>query len=442
MFVHLNKNLSQLFHHLFTTISHRMATFKAVVQKHHIKDDGTANVKIRLTHNGKVKYIPTSIFVVKQQLNKKLEIKDPEVIDATHEIIKQYRAIILKLGLKVESMDADELKEYISSYTKHSGVDFIPFIDQYIDELIKKGKRDYSRSYVTVRNSLIDFFGERRITTSDITYNFLLKWEAFLRSERTITRMNNKVNRTYVTKPIGDSGLHNHMRDLRTLFREAQRRFNDDEKGDILIPHYPFNKYRLGSAPVTQHRDLSIEEIKLIRATEVEPNSREELARDLFMLSFYLLGMNAADIYELKIPIKGRIEYHRAKTKERRKDKALISIKVVPEATPLLKRYIKEIHERYSLKSSLLTAIHKGLKKISERTGIADLDFYSARHSVATIARRNLGFSKDEVSEILNHVRNSTTDIYIAQDWSLHDKVQAGLIELLNKESLRQQPEA
>jgi hypothetical protein len=109
------------------------------------------------------------------------------------------------------------------------------------------------------------------------------------------------------------------------------------------IKHYPFKRYKIGSAPLTKKRNITIEQVKAIRDCETPKESRAELARDLFMLSFYLCGMNAVDFYNLrKKEIKNdRIEYNRAKTKGRRRDNAFISIKLIDEAKPILKSTLK-----------------------------------------------------------------------------------------------------
>ena len=53
-----------------------MATIKAVVLKHQKKDDGTWNVKVRVTHKRDVAYMATPFFVIKSELNRKYEITD------------------------------------------------------------------------------------------------------------------------------------------------------------------------------------------------------------------------------------------------------------------------------------------------------------------------------------------------------------------------------
>ena len=52
-----------------------MATVSAKVFEHHQKDDGTCNVKICVYHQNDRKYMETSHFVSKRQLDAKFKIK-------------------------------------------------------------------------------------------------------------------------------------------------------------------------------------------------------------------------------------------------------------------------------------------------------------------------------------------------------------------------------
>jgi len=52
-----------------------MATIKEVVLKHHKKDDGTYNIKYRLTHNRKITYIKHELFCRGKAIKKRLYYK-------------------------------------------------------------------------------------------------------------------------------------------------------------------------------------------------------------------------------------------------------------------------------------------------------------------------------------------------------------------------------
>jgi integrase len=180
-----------------------------------------------------------------------------------------------------------------------------------------------------------------------------------------------------------------------------------------------------------------LEEVTAIRDCVTKAGSRAELAKEIYMLSFYLCGMNAVDFYHLtrKDVRNGRIDYNRAKTQGRRKDNAFISIKVIEEAKPLLEKYIEKLSVRYSTYGVLDTALSQGMKQLRKMTDIPGATIYWARHTFATVARNACRIIKDDVALALNHVddEHRTTDIYIEKDWSIVDEVQIKVIGLLRR---------
>lgn len=182
---------------------------------------------------------------------------------------------------------------------------------------------------------------------------------------------------------------------------------------------YPASRSRASS-----HRDLTPDQVKAI-ADSNPVTSRGKLARDVFVLSFCLCGMNTADIYRIK---KGDISggvltYRRAKTDSRRADKAEMRVRLEPEAKEVFARYSGTrsplgFDERYYDFKEFNRSVNRGLKEVGRLTGIDKLTTYYARHSWATIARNECGVDRDTVNEALNHAsRDKVTDIYIARDW-------------------------
>src|SRR5690606_26137676 len=114
------------------------------------------------------------------------------------------------------------------------------------------------------------------------------------------------------------------------------------------IKHYPFKRYKVGSPPLTKKRNNTLEQVLTIRDCVTIPGSRVELAKELYMLSFYLCGINAVDLYQLseRDIRNGRVDYNRSKTEAKRKDRAFISIKIIDEAKPLLEKYIGKLSTR------------------------------------------------------------------------------------------------
>jgi len=415
-----------------------MATIKEVVLKHHKKEDGTYNIKYRLTHKRKITYINTNYFACEKQLKNDFSIKDKFLLSIISTEIAQFRVRLIELDRFLMHLDVRELANRLTHTEENLVIDIIAFGRQHVNELLEQGRKGTAHPILTVINSLCDYFVNQKVDIERINSIMLPSYERYLRKERTFQRKNQfGKDVDYVSKGLSDSGLHNHMRDLRTLFNAARDRFNDEDRGLIRIKHYPFKKHKVIEAPITAKRALSIKQINLIREYKTAPGSRAELAKEIFLLSFYLCGMNAKDIYNLTQTaiVKDRLNYNRAKTKTRRKDSAFISIKLIPEAYSLLFKYIGRLRLRYSESCNFNKALNKGLKEIGEGLGISSLTMYAARHSFGSIARNECRFSKDDVAFALNHIDHNTktTDIYIKPDWQIIDDVQLKVVSLLKK---------
>jgi integrase len=410
-----------------------MATVCVKILSHHLKADGTYNVKIRITHKMVKRYIDTEHFVTQKQLTKKLALKDPFIEQQLQTLLIKYRQEISKLDDKLEFMNADQIRDHLVG--KDEAIDFIKFCDEHIKRLKNEGRGGTASNQMTVRNSLADYFQHQKVSVMMITSTMLTSYEHFLRGERELIRNNQNKDVTINKKGLSDAGLYNHMRDLRTLFNAARAKYNDEELGIVRVPHYPFKKYKIGSPPLTRKRNLESGLILRLINTKTEPNSRAELAKELFHLSFLLCGINAADLYHCSADNinYGRIEYNRAKTKARRRDKAFISINIPEKAQLLLGKYLGKLKDRYCSVNALDTALSKGMKALCKEAGLSGITFYWARHSFASIARNDCRFSKDDIALSLNHVDNghSVTDIYIAKDWNIVDEVQEAVIATL-----------
>ena len=298
-----------------------MATVSAMVFNHHQKSDGTFNVKIRVYHKNERRFIDSNHFVTDKQLDSKFRIKDKFLLKILDVQLEEYRKVISELGLKVEYFSAEQLRDYLKD--RDQDIDIIKFCNDHIEQLKKEGRTATANNHKTVRNSLIDYFKREHVSINEINSNMLISFERFLRTPRAMNR-SDRMGKPIVIDGEGasNSSIHNYMRDLRTLFNAACKLYNNADLGIYRIKHYPFKKYKIGSAPLTKKRNITIDEVKQIRDCWVGPNSRAELARDLFMLSFYLCGINDEDLYRInsrKIQNQ-RLEYNRYKTRSNRRD--------------------------------------------------------------------------------------------------------------------------
>ena len=163
---------------------------------------------------------------------------------------------------------ARDLKNHIVAIIEgRNEVTFLQFFKTVVDTRACNGTRKIFRE---TYNRLLAFTNGRDISFEQITP----KW---------LDEFNNFMNGCINYKSI-------HLRNIRTAYNLAIR--NDIAKYDT----YPFRKYKIKKEK-TVKRSLSIEQ--LCDICDMDILQHQERYRDLFMLSFYLIGINAVDLLHL-----------------------------------------------------------------------------------------------------------------------------------------------
>lgn len=412
-----------------------MATFKALILSDKQKTDGTYNVKIRVIHNRKIKYISTPFYVGGKEVVKRkkdgkeeLKIKNQALLDTLEEVIVGYKRKLVSAGMGVEIWDIERLVTYLTASPESFSLDFISYGRKYGDSIIAQGKISTGKGYHIAINSLVRFLGRDTLDISEITVGLLKSYEDFLRIEPVYKgHRNGGVISTGKRKKGRAISLY--ISKIKTIHESAKKEYNDEERGIINIPYSPFNRYKIPSVELSEHRVLSIEQIQSIINFPYHVHKRRGLsevntAKDLFVLSFALMGINTADMYDEETQIVGDVlAYNRRKTRSRRKDKAFMKVRVEPEIMPLLQKYMKDgklmFNKHYSSFVNMNKIINQGLKKIGKELGIDKLTYYHARHTMASICANKLGVDIARVDEMLNHSdpKLALARVYIEKDF-------------------------
>lgn len=424
-----------------------MATVSWVVFKHHKKSDGTYNPKIRISHNRTSSYISTSIYTELVRFKKNSAsgtITSEKIKEELDALVREYRQIINEhQDIVNECETSKDIIAMIERRKQRKEIDFIEFARMFIEKTPNEGTKTVKTTGI---NSLCHFLnyknGNEKLLIKDLTSRFLREYEEWLRQERYITvRQNKTAKQAYKTikKPaLNDTGVHSYMGIIQSVFNAALLHFNDYEKGDIIITNDPFKVYTIPAVLEAKKRAVDVDIIrKIYNYSPVNKRKRTTMfTRDIYILSFLLAGMNAVDMLNCRM-VNGRIEYERQKTKDRRKDNAFISVYIHPLALPIINKYrdpsgkcLFDFYKRYNGVRNMTKGIHRGMRSLCEELGIDYIQFYSARHSFATIARNECNISKDDISLCLNHSSGKTvTDTYIKQDFSRIDKVINKVVE-------------
>ena len=309
------------------------------------------------------------------------------------------------------------IKAIINGEEPQSGQSLVHYFEEFMETKINESTRGI---YETTRKRLVMY--DEKALIDDIDRRWL---DGFLAHEIMRGR---KMN-----------GIAIDFRNMRAVFNWAID--NEETK------NYPFRKFTIKTER-QKFLYLSIEEMREYRDIEVEDFM--EKYRDMFLLGFYLIGINLSDLLELPAnAIKhGRIVYRRKKTGR------LYDIKVEPEALEIINKYhckkhlvrflddgtklssfkrrlgdyIKRIGKVELVKNRRGALIKKQLKPLHD-----DIVWYTARRSWATIAA-SLDIPKEVIGKALGHSEwdSTTTDLYINFDNRKIDEANRKVINALN----------
>ena len=286
------------------------------------------------------------------------------------------------------------------------------FMNLLIALLKKNGQHRTMLHYKATLASFRRYRDGKDITLSEIDAEVIRSYEAYL----------------HHTVKVCSNTSSFYLRILRATYNKAVA------KG-LTPQQHPFREVYTGIAQ-TRKRAISTESVSQIKRLESvkELSPKEEMARDAFLMSFYLRGISFIDLAHLrKSDLKDDyLHYTRSKTGQR------LTIRWEKEMQELLEKYQAQTASSPYLFPFLVDDGNKSqnktidkkkgtvrlyrnaearisyhLRKLGAKIGIkGKLTLYVARHSWATAARDN-HISISVISEALGHHSEITTQIYL-----------------------------
>lgn len=417
-----------------------MLTIREEIKKGEVKSDGTYNVKLRFTLDRKFKRLSTSLFATSKDLTKSLKLKEGTPIKReVDNLVRTYQGICAKLQLEVNACTLDDVFDYLKSERERTrSIDFIQFCKEWLETTSIKGRKNYQSAL----NSFMNYLGKEHLKTDEVTSQLLNGFKAYLnlKREELVIQLQKQGKRIPSNRTVSL-----YLGSIRHLFNEAKKKYNDYDKNIILIPNSPFEHVEVPKQEATRKRAIPVDIIKKVwnlpykdMKKGYKATCRYNLAKDCFILSFCLMGMNSADLYNATEMEGNTIIYNRTKTKDRRLDKAQMKIDIPKLILPLIEKYkdktgkrLFNFYQYYADEKGFNKAINYGLKEIGTILGVDDLEYYAARHSWATIALNKVEIDKYTVHAALNHVDDAmkVTDIYIERDFVMENKANAKVMK-------------
>lgn len=343
-------------------------------------------------------------------------------------------------GYEVDKMKAAEIKKAVMAKRGNDGEEgngegngngneaaFGTFAEKFI---ARRCKEKTKQVYEMTLRKMGGYCDVERLRFADISVGWLRNFEHWLGA----------------TCSVNTRGIH--LRNIRAVMNAAI------DEGVVPADLYPFRRFKIKKEE-TMKRSLSVGDLRRLRDYPCKGWQRKYV--DVFMLSFYLAGINLVDLMGLPpLGADGVIRYRRSKTG------VLCQLSVPPEAMEIIERYRGERHLLWfgeRLKPGAegwhdwLHRFNEGLQKVGpsgymyvRRKGqcggkqrvkvynalFPELTSYWARHTWATLAAE-IDVPDAVIDAALGH-RSACrmADIYIRRDARKVDEAVRRVIEYVN----------
>ena len=342
-----------------------MATIKLAVLKHTKAKDGSYKIRISIGHKSETHYIVTR-YKVRSLAN---------FVNGT--VVGQPDANFINIKLRnllndydnrldaipnIGDLSCQELRDQLKAMRSGAGSPTLRHVcGEYCATLRKEGRNNYARIIEYMVGRFTDY------TNGDIYLSNI--------STATIDRYDHHLRSKGVK-----SGIY--LTNIRTLINYAIK---------MQLVKYDVHPFLYWSKPPTEPReiDISVEDMRKFISYRTKYKSRQQ-AVDLFVLSYYLGGINLADMIEYDFrgyKDKPVLRYVRRKTRNKKTGNQFVEFTIQPEAYPIIDKYMNAktghlLDVSESKYRSKLNYIDLAIRKAA---GELDIDgrvsYYSARKS-------------------------------------------------------------
>lgn len=325
---------------------------------------------------------------------------------------KRLAAMIARLEREEPDYTADRVVELYRESKKKTTM--TGYAERLIAQLERSGHKGKAERYATALNSFKRYLGGNDVAMEQVDGSLMEEYQDYL-AEQGLCR----------------NTVSFYMRNLRAIYNRAVEE-------EVTETSHPFRHVYTG-IDKTVKRAMALADLKRLKQLDLRMNPVQELARDLFMFSFYTRGMSFVDMAQLKKSdvANGVLSYRRQKTGQPLRMKWVkatqeIADKYQRDDSPYLLPILDGTEGTGKAYKNAYERVSKALKLVGRKLGLGSpLTTYVARHTWASVAkRRNVPIPV--ISEALGHDSEKTTQIYLdSLDTTVVDKANDQIINAL-----------
>jgi integrase/recombinase XerD len=307
---------------------------------------------------------------------------------------------------KIRDLDFENFNRLFNPKSEGGNVKI--YFENYIKKCKEENRHGTAYSYNNALKSFQSVVGLNNENFKDITPEWLRSYEKKMLAKE---------------KPASQNTIGMYLRYMRAMYNQAIQ--------DHVIPdhYYPFGKgkYQVPAGRGNK-RPLQLDEIKEL----MRYDGPKLLYRDFFLLSYFLMGINYADLIILRWDQlrDGVLTHTRQKTKRTKKHNEPVKYVMSEKAMQIINKYGTRNNGPYMFniidkadddaaifrkKINFISATGKALKSIARDININEnISTVFARHTAASIAHSKGTVSLNVISETLGHTSLQTTAAYLS----------------------------
>jgi len=357
---------------------------KLLLWKEGLREDNTMPVYIKITVNGKVSYLTTGHYINKTYWDDKTQtIKSghPHAQQLNPDIQSRKQQIIQKIA-EYQVVGKETTAAAIKALFQGKDMtNIFEFALKYMEEVKHKRAAGTLVNYRKHLNKLAKYHGSRELNFEEITHDYLVKYESWLREEE-------------------GHGQSNYLYDvwkiLKALFNAAKKRG--------IITNYPFTSYDSPTYTPPDKDYLTMEELADWEEYSLNAVGKMQQQASLYLLLGAYSGLRVSDwyLFDINKNIVGDRIRLRAK-----KNGGYVSM---PISAPL-RRVLGRMKDLPLTISEIL--INRALKAIAAKLGInKKITTHTGRHTFAVTICLGNRISSETSAELMGITLQTFVDNY------------------------------
>lgn len=340
-----------------------MATLSLVIVPSKVLSDGTHRIRIRIAHNSDTRFIKTDIIVNENEFKNGKIVRRPDK-DFLNTKLQQQYSIYYKRYMELEYTDSLTCTQLVKMITNPQSGEhhrkFEDIVDEYLSQIDEEERAKSYKLYKLAAKHFILFSGP----------GSLMEHITPIRINGYITHLKKK--------KLSPTTINIYVTLLKVIINYAIK---------MRYVEYKVDPFVTATIPAAKKRDthITVEQLKIIR--DLVPNKYNiSVVRDIFMLTYYLAGMNLVDMlaYDFRM---NEVDYIRIKTRNTKDGDRLTSFTIPDEAKPFIKKYMnkstgKLVFGKYKTYVSCYNTLTRKMKDLKVVAGVKhNITLYSARKS-------------------------------------------------------------